>query len=190
MLSVSATHWAALAESQGNLFFGANFQGSIQNAPATLVLLNTWQHFALVKRPGEYSIYIDGQLQFNGPLPPGTDGPYNFGGSIETGDRVIGEGFRGYLDEFRISDEALTPDQFLNIPEPGTVGLAAVGLGVCGWWWRRRRQRTEVRSQRSEGRRQRDTPLQRLRRIGVQRIAFDYQRSTSAPSAPVPRRGG
>lgn len=43
-------------------------------------------------------------------------------------------------DEFRISDTALTPDQFLGaygIPEPGTIGLLLLGLPVIGFARRR-----------------------------------------------------
>ncbi|MBN1511156.1 MAG: PEP-CTERM sorting domain-containing protein, partial [Phycisphaerae bacterium] len=111
------------------------------NAPADLVELDTWQHYALVKQPGEYSIYIDGDLQFNGSLPTGTDGPSVFYGTDETGSRAIGDGWRGYLDEFRISDEALTPDQFLNpvIPEPSTLALGVLA-GVALLAFRSRRK--------------------------------------------------
>lgn len=104
---------------------------------ADLITLNEWHHFALVKTPGYFSVFIDGSLQGEGSLPSSTDGPYIFGGSPETGDRSIGNGFRGYLDEFRISDEALTPDQFLMAPEPGTLGLLALG-GLALYATRRR----------------------------------------------------
>jgi len=111
----------------GNLSLGNQFQDSISYVPGSLVAVDEWQHYALVKQPGEYSIYIDGRLQHSGTLPAGTDGPYFFFGTDISGDRGIGEGFRGYLDEFRISDEALTPSQFLIAPEPGTVALVTLG---------------------------------------------------------------
>lgn len=108
--------------------FATYFQGGLYGAPGNMLTLDQWHHYALVKQPGEYSIYIDGILQFNDSLPSGTDGPYSFFGTDISGDREIGEGFRGYLDEFRISDTALTPDQFLNaVPEPGSMGLLGLG---------------------------------------------------------------
>lgn len=119
---------------------GFYFGSDSEIISADLVTLNAWHHFALVKIPGEFSVYIDGALQGGGSLPPATDGPYNFSGSDDGGTRSIGNGFRGYLDEFRISDTALTPDRFLNaaIPEPGTFGLLI--LGAAGLAWRKRRK--------------------------------------------------
>lgn len=115
------------------LDFVTSFQGQLSTAPADSVVLGQWHHYALVKQPGEYSIYIDGALEFNGVLPSGTDGPYSFFGTDISSDRDIGAGFRGYIDEFRISDTALTPDQFLIVPEPSTLVLISLGiLGVCG----------------------------------------------------------
>jgi hypothetical protein len=85
----------------------------------------------LVKDQGEYSVYLDGQLLHNEGLSPTTDGPYEFYGG--PGTRMIGgvgRAFNGWIDEFRISDEALAPSQFLNatIPEPTTLGLLGLGL--------------------------------------------------------------
>lgn len=110
------------------LDFITSMQGEAFSASAPNFSLDQWHHYALVKQPGEYSIYIDGILQFSDSLPSGTDGPYSFFGTDISGDREVGEGFRGYLDEFRISDTALTPDQFLNaVPEPGLLGLLGLG---------------------------------------------------------------
>ena len=118
----------------GTYAFASSFQGQLSIAPANLVVLDQWHHYALVKQPGGYSIYIDGQLQYSSSLPSGTDGPYSFFGTDIAGDRELGENFRGYIDEFRISDAALTPDQFLNaVPESSTLVLISLGLlGVCG----------------------------------------------------------
>lgn len=58
--------------------FATYFQDTFYTAPADLVVIDQWQHNALVKQPGEYSIYIDGNLQVNGALPSSTDGPYFF----------------------------------------------------------------------------------------------------------------
>jgi hypothetical protein len=119
------------------LYFGSN----LEITSADLVTINEWHHFALTKTPGAFSVFIDGALQGGGSLPSSTDGPYVFGGSaVRDGSRNIGNGFSGYLDEFRISDMALTPSQFLNasIPEPSALGLML--LGAAGLAWRRRRK--------------------------------------------------
>lgn len=107
--------------------FGVQFQDQQRYFVATGVQTGVWQHLALIKRPGEYSVYIDGNLLIHDTLPSSADGPYSFFGTDISGDRDMGAGFRGYLDEFRISDTALTPDQFLIVPEPGTMGLLGLG---------------------------------------------------------------
>jgi len=131
-----------LGEDNSELVFGTSFQGEIGDVvPATMIQTGQWQHVALVKQPSEYSIYVDGSLQYSAPLSPALDGPYWFPGTGNSGDRVIGGEsgtFRGYLDEFRISDTALTPDQFLIVPEPSTISLLLVG--VAGMLWRRKQR--------------------------------------------------
>lgn len=128
-LSPSSSLYWALSETAGDLFFAGWFQDELVNDSASMVAVDEWQHFALVVESTDYSIYIDGQVQDAAPIPTGGEGPYWFPGTGTTGDRTMGDGFSGWLDEFRISDEALSPNQFLNaaIPEPATTALLAVG---------------------------------------------------------------
>ena len=99
---------------------------------------DVWAHIALVVFSDSYSIYVDGQTQYTGSIPSGGEGPYWFSGDPTTGNRTLGDGFCGWIDEFRISDEALLPSQFLNasIPEPGTLGL--LGMGFISLIFRKR----------------------------------------------------
>ncbi|NCD26456.1 MAG: PEP-CTERM sorting domain-containing protein [Deltaproteobacteria bacterium] len=130
----------SLTESLGVLYWNMSFNSEMPYTLATGVEIDAWQHVALVKIPGQYSIYINGLLEATGGVGSNGDGPYWFPGTDNSGDRVIGGDsgtFRGWLDEFRISDTALTPDQFLcAIPEPSTLGLML--LGAAGLAWRRR----------------------------------------------------
>jgi hypothetical protein len=130
-----------LIVSSGDLYWRPQFQEHLEFVPADLVIIGQWQHVALVKEPGEYSIYINGMLQYNGLLPAGTDGPYWFPGTDRPGDRTIGGDsgtFRGWIDEFRISSVALTPDQFLIAPEPSTFLLMGIGTAALALYSRRR----------------------------------------------------
>lgn len=137
-LSPVSSVYFLLGVDNSELVFRASFQGQIGSlVPATMVQLGQWQHVALVKQPGIYSIYVNGLLQHSAPLAPTLDGPFWFPGTATTGDRIIGGdsgSFRGYLDEFRISDTALTPDQFLIVPEPGTLTLMLLGAGALAAW--------------------------------------------------------
>jgi hypothetical protein len=68
-------------------------------------------------------------------LTPGTGD----GGDWDAGNFSVGRGLYagghgdrawGWIDEVRLSDSALTPTEFLMVPEPSTFALAALGLGV------------------------------------------------------------
>ncbi|MDR0993524.1 MAG: LamG domain-containing protein [Verrucomicrobiota bacterium] len=128
-----------LGEDSGNLYFGSLLHTASTSDSASLVSLNEWQHFALVVDSTSYAIYINSQVQASNPLPTGGEGPYQFGTLPVAGTRSLGDGFSGWMDEFRISDEALSPSQFLNatIPEPTTLGL--LGLGLLSLLIRRRK---------------------------------------------------
>jgi len=134
--------YTTLGWDAGQLIWWTQFQDQFSSAPADLVQIGEWQHVAFVVEPTEYTIYVNRQIQFNGGIPAGGEGPFNFPGSNTTGDRTIGDGFRGYLDEVRISDAALTPDQFLIVPEPTAISLLVLG-GLTAWFsngWKKRRR--------------------------------------------------
>ncbi|NCC53297.1 MAG: LamG domain-containing protein [Spartobacteria bacterium] len=123
-----------MADTGSDLVMRGEFQDQIDGPfSASLVSPGTWQHFALVMEPTEYTVCIDGQVQYNGGYPGGASGPYEFAGNVALGTRTIGGESGtcdGYIDEFRISDKALTPDQFLiAVPEPTIIGLIGIGAG-------------------------------------------------------------
>lgn len=131
----------SISISSGQSYFTSQFMDTQVYFLAEEIRFNEWQHVALVKEQGEYSVYLDGQLLHNEGLSSALDGPYEFYGDPTIGTRTIGT-FRGWIDEFRISDTALTPDQFLGaygIPEPGTIALLLLGIPVLGFARRRLR---------------------------------------------------
>lgn len=105
---------------------------------------HTWHHFAFVREGGIGRFYFDGLQVGNVEFGPTPFGSVTFGTTNEYaylfGDDTLGGAtVTGLLDEFRISDEALDPSQFLNaIPEPSTVGLVVLGLGGLSLLLRRK----------------------------------------------------
>ena len=94
--------------------------------------IDEWHHFAIVRSDsGDGSLkwdwYIDGTLSAGhnsitgGELPTST--------SWLIAGRQGGDAARVMIDEIRLSDSALTPDQFLNsVPEPSSLVLVMLGL--------------------------------------------------------------
>ena len=88
------------------------------NHNANLLDDGQWHHFAGVRDDNnDLHIYIDGVED----IEPWTNGITNLGGDLSNDEPLLfGEdgpgvgGLLGYIDEIRISDVALTPDQFLN----------------------------------------------------------------------------
>lgn len=134
-----------------NLNIGAG--GSFPGGTATTnvdVLDNEWHHIAgtydITDVGQELKLYIDGVLE----------GAFNVGTYTDnTRDVVIGAActfgtcpfgaqrfYNGLIDDLRISDTALTADQFLNaqteIHAPGA--MAILGLGLAGLAFARRRR--------------------------------------------------
>ena len=79
-----------VAEGEGRNYFWLGFQSESRLIPTPELEIGTWQHLALVKEPGRYSLYLNGQLFVTDTLPSSTDGPYWFPGTGMTGDRTIG----------------------------------------------------------------------------------------------------
>ena len=85
--------------------------------------LHTWYHVAVVgdSKAGTLSLYVDGTklgeaTGFNGLFVPTKNTPWTLGRGQYRGTPM--DRFVGCLDEVRFSDEALTPDRFLNATPP------------------------------------------------------------------------
>jgi hypothetical protein len=126
---------------------GVNFQilastetgGAFFNTPNLSLAPDTWYHFAFVNDDGDYLVYLDG-LPVGAPVSGG-GGEFNFApnGGFSIGTDLFSGGFDGYMDEIRISNEALDPSEFLNvIPEPSTFALVLGALAAVTACVRRR----------------------------------------------------
>lgn len=123
-----------IADLSGSLIYLYGFDNGSEDLvfyePAPQVVFGEWQHVAIVKQPGQSTIYLNGLIVAQNTFAANTD-PYILPGNVILGTRTIGNEsggtWRGYIDEFRISDEALTPGQFLIAPEPSTIFLLGIG---------------------------------------------------------------
>lgn len=120
----------------GNPGYNQGFGGGTASAANPSYLDGQWHHFAVTFEQGtggstgQFRLYTDYLLVATGNLNNGDAQLVYDDGALYIGDQTGGRAFEGWLDEFRITDQVLTPDQFLFvIPEPsGALGL----IGLIG----------------------------------------------------------
>ena len=91
-------------------------------------VVNTWYHVAAVGNSltGTLELFVNGasvgsSTGFTGLFDPNPDTVWTLGRGQFNNNNV--DFLDGRLDEVRFSDTALTPDQFLNVPEPSSMML-------------------------------------------------------------------
>ena len=118
---------------------GASDTWITTQAAGFTLMAGQWYHFALIwdhdaGATGTVSIFVDGVLQGSGAgLGDLGNNPGEYlqiGGRDTAGDGLYAltlNYFDGSLDELRWTDQVLAPSEFLNVPEPATIGLLSLG---------------------------------------------------------------
>jgi hypothetical protein len=109
-------------------------------ASGQTVVPNQWYHVAVTINATDAALYVAGE-DGNYVLRDTTSGDFaGPGGNVLVSDPLgwsIGRGMfnngvadwaDAHIDEARISNTVLTPDQFLFVPEPQTAALLSIGL--------------------------------------------------------------
>ena len=110
-----------------------------------LAVANQWYKFAVVNDGATLSLYLDSS-DGNGYVLQNQQAAVS--GGLFNNDSVwaVGRGwfsgvndfFDGQIDEVRISDVALSPGEFLFVPEPSAAALGLLALVGGGWLTKRR----------------------------------------------------
>ena len=118
----------------GAVYFAINSDDNVVGSAGGTIQTGVWQHVAAVfdqDAAEPMKLYVDKNLVASGGLstpPLNSDRSFGIGCIIRDNSYPPGNSgqfFDGLIDEVRISDAALTPDQFL--PEPATIMLLGLG---------------------------------------------------------------
>ena len=118
--------------------FAIRFGGSQDQVLSDDLNFNKWYHLAGVREgtgTGAVRLYVDGVLagQAASTHTALTSGQWFSIGGANTGGGVFGRAVDGFIDEVRLSNEALTPDLLLNaVPQPATLCLIVSALFMIG----------------------------------------------------------
>ena len=142
--------WFLELKASGAIQFYSNSGGTANSIASSAVTDGTGHHFAAVwdHTASQMSLYVDGVIQ--GTPQSHSVGAYSvYGFAIGGRDGTSGGGAfvdnrltaGTRLDEMRFSNAALSPSEFLNVPEPATLAL----LGLGGLLMPRRRSARAAR---------------------------------------------
>lgn len=93
-----------------------------------------------------WNLIAQTDLTLSGSLDTALSAGTGDGGDWDAGNFTVGRGLYagghgdrawGYIDEVRLSDSALSIDQLLMVPEPSSMAMAALGLGLVAFFRRR-----------------------------------------------------